>query len=276
MASIYFQTTHDCNLSCEHCFQDAGPHRKDETISPSDFDKSIHNMPPSQISLDLTGGELFKNEKLLWEYLDIIKVHDKKRKNPFEVNIQTNALWVREGKEKIKQIFEKLEYYKIKELDVTSNDEYHEKVGMKKEYIDALRLAQFEFEPDFSIDIRGAQGKNKIFPTGRGKNIVDKNTMDYGPYSCGGWLDRLHVSITPNGEVYYCCFNQFPLGGNIINEKLEKIVKRAKRNLDLHNLNKDGIKGLALGRGENLKFVEKQIKEHGNCGYCANLQGLFF
>jgi sulfatase maturation enzyme AslB (radical SAM superfamily) len=270
---IYFQTTYDCNLKCAHCFQDSGPHRKDTTISLENFKKVIENLPEEKITLQLTGGEIFKNEKSFWNYLNIIKNINEARKNTIDINVQTNGFWGNREDYEIKEILHALNRFDVKYLDITSNDKYHLNAGLKLDIprkIINLNLKNKIIKED---NLRGVYDDYNIFPVGRGKNISKyfyNNRED-----CKRVIDQKDFTIDPYGNVYMCGFNLYKLPGNIINDPLEDVIKKAKKDPILQKLNSEGIIEVAKYKGMSSENIEKLVSGHGKCGLCAKLNNLF-
>lgn len=274
MTKAYFQTTNDCNLSCAHCFQNSGPGKKHTTLSESDFKKVIRHLPWDRNYLALTGGEIFKDISRLWNYLEIVKNENELRKNPISVNLQTNGFWGNKSDSEIHKIFNKLEKYEVEKLDITSRDKYHEQAGFNFEVLDRIEKISKKYLIT-DVKIRGAGPESKIFPKGRGKNISDKLNFKASFDDCKGNLNSRSFTIDTDGTVYMCCFNIYALPGNIIEEPLEEIIERAKKDEIIQALNKKGIKGIARLEGMEKRDIRSEIEKSGECGLCAKINNLF-
>jgi MoaA/NifB/PqqE/SkfB family radical SAM enzyme len=58
--SVMFLFTHHCNISCRHCYNNSGPHKKAQRIPLARMLSTVAEMPAAGIScLNLTGGEPF-------------------------------------------------------------------------------------------------------------------------------------------------------------------------------------------------------------------------
>ena len=70
--NIYFITTKNCNLGCDHCYLGAGPGQKDSTISSENFEKAIKNIPKKNLGVMISGGEIFTIKNQPYEFLSQI------------------------------------------------------------------------------------------------------------------------------------------------------------------------------------------------------------
>lgn len=272
-SQIYFSVTKNCNLSCNHCFQSASPNRRDTTISKDNFIKVIDNFPKHEVGLILTGGEVYSIKNQFYDFLRIINKSNDSRKEKIETTVQTNASWATSSK-RIEKVLGELQEFGVKELDVTSNDEWHYAQGIKEENLDLIEKINEREKYLEDIYMRGAGETHKIFPKGRGKNIALKENMMINYTYCENSLYTGNVNINPKGEVYMCCFGIYRLPGKIINNPLEKILKKGFNDRVLNGLNNGGIKEVAKIKGMKAKKIKKEVERHGNCGLCAKLNGL--
>jgi len=86
--------------------------------------------------------------------------------------------------------------------------------------------------------------------------------------SCKNSLRDYHLTIDNKGKVYNCCFQVFPLKGNVIHEKLDNIVEKSKKDRNLSSLEKGGIWKLARADGWDKDFIDWAQENAGNCGFC--------
>ena len=77
------------------------------------------------------------------------------------------------------------------------------------------------------------------------------------------------LSATKEGQTTAIFF--FPLPGNVIEEPLEGIVKRAKENKLLFEVNKRGHLGISDYFKISKRDTTEMIEEYGECGFCAKI-----
>mgnify|MGYP005631358897 FL=1 len=246
-------------------------------MNAEDFESVIEHLPKNGTRLNLTGGEIFKNMNLLWNYLEIIQESNKGRgeENQIVQVLQTNGFWGNQSQNKIKEILKKLQKFEVKKLDITSEDRYHREEGLKTQYLENIGKANKLGKYVPTIGFRGAGETKNIFPAGRGQDILDKENFKYNMGSdCKGELNDGSPTIDPFGNLYMCCFNMYQLPGNIIYEPIEDIVKRAKGDRELRRLNSYGIRSVARLNGMEEKEIRSIAEKHGDCGLCAKLNDL--
>ena len=267
---MYFVTTRNCNLRCGHCYMGGRPGLKDTTISDDDFKKAVNNLPKVPISLKLSGGEIFTVPDSLFSFLghiqDVNKERKRSHKGRIETHVQTNAFWAM--KKNPVPVLEKLANLGVEGLDITSNDPFHQKQGIHPDKLYSLREKAREYFP--IVGVRGGPPMENAMPTGRPR----MNGVPMGYHSggmCEGVFDDLELTVDEKGDVYPCCFNFFKFPGNLIEEPLTKILKRAKKEKRLHELNWGGPKALARLEGVPFGRVNKLVYDHGDCGACFEL-----
>lgn len=277
---IYFITTYNCNYACEHCSIEAGPGKKDTTISQNDFEKVIEHLPKTSMNLGLTGGEIFTIKDSLYGFLDYIQFENQRRKKrgqgKLEVDLQSNGFWAK-NKERRERILSELENYGIGFMDIASDDKWHRREGGLK-HAELKKIKKTIKEKNYSIKsvCRGApNNKNHLAPVGRAKNLnINPLRMDFnwggeqGIYCRNSLSKYKSLTLNPKGEVFMCCVQKFPLRGNVIEEPLTQIVKRVRKNPRFNAINKEGIIGLATLDGWDEEFAEELIIKHGECGFC--------
>lgn len=268
---IYFITTKNCNLTCDHCYLSCGPGLVDTTISDEDFSRVISNLLKTSLELTLSGGEIYSVKKRLYNFLEIIKGENRarktKRQNAVEICLQTNAFWAT-SEEKIKKELDYLDKLKIKvEFDIPSDDYFHHEEGIR---LDILKKYVKRNNLEESIRFRGQKSKTKnVAPIGRGKDINPKGFFDWK--GCRHALSNYHVTVHPDGSCFMCCLGIFKLEGNVIEEPLTKIIARSKRNPRLNILNEKGIRALAAYDKHPRGEIKKLVDQYGKCGMCFKL-----
>lgn len=267
MLDLYCVMTENCNLSCDHCYMSAGPRKKHTTVSSENFQKMLRHLPITKTRIALTGGEVFTVEDNLRAYLELIENENKKRENKNRINIQvqTNGFWLK--KRNAKDMLQYLREKRVIDLDISSDDSYHEKQGLRLD-LELISLAR-SYIPEVSL--RGA-GPD-VLPLGRAKS-VETSRLIY-PLSCKNSNRGINsdVTIRNNGAVYPCCFPIFKYQGNVFEEPLLDILNRAKEDPRFVALNKYGLRGIALQDGVESAELERKIAEFGSCSVCADLYG---
>jgi MoaA/NifB/PqqE/SkfB family radical SAM enzyme len=269
----YFVLTENCNLECAHCYMNAGPGKKDTTISQHDFEKCINHLPPLGADLILTGGEVFTIKNQLYGFLDYLKYtnaqRQRKNQGQLEVRIQTNGFWAKSdalAKKTVKELVD----LGVVDFDISSWDKFHREQGIKEEWLDKIYYEATELGlKDKAISIRGALKKN-VFPMGRGNSI--HKYFPHLTYSmdCKKALDTYDLTIHPDGKVYNCCFSICNLPGNLIKEPLTKIIAKAKKDPRFIAIKKGGVVELAVNEGLFTRPEAQQLaKKYSKCGFCA-------
>ncbi len=231
-------------MHCPHCYLDAGPDKYEDTMSVADFGKCVDNFPKGGLnSITLSGGEVFSLEERLYDYLDIIK-----DKIPdYKLVLQTSGYWAVDNKT-TKDRLERLREFRVRKIDITSNDRFHEQKGFDKQ--NAERLQGLVEEAELGVSYRGCD--YDIVPLGRGVNLETPKRAEF-QQSCIGFLYSNELTVDWEGSVYPCCFGMFKFPGNLINEKLTKIVGLKGQDRELIQeflvMNHSGFKGLADLKG---------------------------
>lgn len=272
--SIYWVITENCNLKCPHCYIEAGPGKKDTTISEQDFRKAVDHLPKTPVDLCLSGGEIFTIKNTLYNLLEYTQFVNKKRKEKrqgqLEVSLQSNGFWAK-NTEKMDQILQEIMSFGVNYLEIASDDKWHRQAGFKKNSL-LTKTKEYQWD-DKKIEIkyRGtSNNKQNIYPIGRAKNLgINKNkiVVTWEEF-CQNSLSKYKLFVNQRGEVTTCCANKFVLEGNLIEEPLTKIVKRAKKNERISILNDGGIELLAVHDGWDMEFAEALIEDRGACGFC--------
>lgn len=266
MLDLYCVMTENCNLSCDHCYMSAGPKKRHTTVSSENFQKMLEHLPLTRTRIALTGGEIFTVEDSLRNYLELIEIENKKRENKNRINIQvqTNGFWLKRGN--ACDILQYLREKRVTDLDISSDDRYHEKQGLRLDP-KLVNLAR-SYIPEVSV-----RGVGNVLSIGRAYGA--NNT-----YSLDSWLCKnanrgrnSDVTVRNDGKVYPCCFPIFEYSGNIFEEPLINILDRAKEDPRLRVLNNYGFRGIALADGAKSIELEKLILKRGTCGACAELYG---
>jgi MoaA/NifB/PqqE/SkfB family radical SAM enzyme len=278
MTRIYFVTTLNCSNSCGHCYLAAGPGKKDTTISLPDFKSVIDHLPKSNIELNISGGEVFTIKDSLYAFLEYVKGENQRpaRANygdarKIHVTVQTNGFWAK-NPDIVHKTLKELVELNVTRFDISSLDKYHKAAGIDMERPMLLRKIASDSNYFNMLFFGGAsRDKKNLLPIGRAKEFrvpLSDLYCDFQPYDCEDFLKERKLTIREDGSVYACCFSQFKLPGNIIEDSYNHIHQMAAGDARLRALSRGGIRGLALRDGFERKDVDESIESLGNCGFC--------
>jgi len=158
LESLYWVFTQLCNDSCDHCYNNSGPHG--ERISEADCLAIIEHLPAKIDRIILSGGEPLAERKKLYLILDQIQ---EKYGSSTQIMLQTN------GDLLTGDILDTLIAKGVTRFDIASIDRYHQYAG------DRLMLLADLFTS------RGVNGEDK-------DPLVEKDTyLIEKPLSWGYW-----------------------------------------------------------------------------------------
>ena len=269
MLDLYCVVTENCNLKCRHCYMSAGPRKKHTTIDPENFRKLLRNLPVEQTKLALSGGEILTEEAKLRQYIADVEIMNESRGSykKIEIELQTNGFWLkRKNAVKLLQFFKEK---KIQAIDITSDDRYHSEQKLE------LTPAEIQMARSFfpGLIYRGVGAKD-VIPLGRAKTMENKSFyLTSYDNECKIAINQKALTIRNNGKVYPCCYPMFSLEGNVFEEPLETILKRAKKHPRFQTLRQRGLRGMAIYDGVEKDRIDDLIKNHGVCGACYMIYG---
>jgi hypothetical protein len=243
---------------------EAGPGLEDTTISEEAFTQVLNNLSDDFMEIQLSGGEIFSIEEILFDYIQIVQEKSKKRlsqnKGPLYLRLQTNGSW---GGEQCGKTMKKLMLAGIEDITLASNDSYH---IVPKEYF--LNIQMNGMIADINVCVEGTHLKrDELMPLGRAESIVNENELfcDFGTH-CKNSLTEKRLTIREDGNAYMCCFSQFKIG-NIFDNPLDLIIESAMNHPVFSSVNSFGI-GSALTQFFKNYKVKYRIEKHGPCGAC--------
>ena len=285
MNELYFPVTENCNFECAHCYLSAGPGKRDTTVSRGDFEKIIGNLPVGDTRVILSGGEVTTIREDLNYFLEVLtdrKHHLEKadRFSVFSVEVQTNGSWAT-SIHRAREVLTDLRNRGVDVVDVASNSRYHKEAGMDVERFHNLRAGNRYLGVDLYIP-KGFNEKSaeSYFPMGRAKNFdvaFEDLEIGYGRIPCRDAVslkrNQSDLNLDIEGNVYSCCFRQFKLDGNLIEEPLEKIINRYLDGGDFDLINRRGISALAEKRGVPGDVVRDVVCRQGECALCFRVFG---
>ena len=311
MESIYYVMTFLCHRNCPHCYEDRfHPYYGDELDrvageSRANFARIIANFPDTMRFFDaagnsrrgrviLAGGEILLEavrESVLYPGLEQLY---QKYAGDVQLVVQTTGDLVTD------RIVEELLARHVEMISVSGIDAFH--AGLEKEsargaLMDKLRaiFARHGVQevPDDPLLVRQGQpyfhffGANpetwigKIWPRGRAwtNNL---STATIADNFCNGWSGGLgflnygqagaEVSVEPNGNVYPCCMKTELAVGNLLQAKLEAILKGLRGNPVYEAINQGAPARMGIASGwSEAEFLKRSQIEKPDGSLYANL-----
>ena len=311
MESIYYVMTFLCHRNCPHCYEDRfHPYYGDDLEhvageSRANFARIIENFPDTMRFVDaagvskrgriiLAGGEILLEavrESVLYPGLE--QLHQKYA-GDVQLVVQTTGDLLTD------RIVAELVERHVEMISVSGIDAFH--AGLEKEsarvaLMDKLRamFARHSVRevPHDPLLVQQGQpyfhffGANpdswigKIWPRGRAwTNSLSTATMEDN--FCNGWSGGLgfleygqagaEVSVEPNGNVYPCCMKTELAIGNLLQNKLEVILRALRGNpvYEAINAGAPARMGLTFGWSE-AEFMERSQAEKPDGSAYANL-----
>jgi hypothetical protein len=306
MESIYYVMTFLCHRNCPHCYEDRfHPYYGDDLAqvvgeSRANYSTIIDNFPDTMRFHDavtgeskrgrviLAGGEILLEavrESVLYAGLDQLHA---KYAGDVDLIVQTTGDLLTD-----RIVGELLEHH-VRTISVSGIDAFHagmEKAEAREALMDKLRAM---FARHGLSEAPSADGSNfhffganpdtwigKIWPRGRAwANNLSTATLEDN--FCNGWSGGLgflnhgqagaEVSVEPNGNVYPCCMKTQLAIGNLLEEKLERILARLRGNPVYEAINQGSPQrmGLSLGWTEE-EFLSRSRTSKPNGDPYSNL-----
>jgi MoaA/NifB/PqqE/SkfB family radical SAM enzyme len=258
----YVLVTLKCNSRCRHCYIEAGPERK-ESLDLESLKRVIDEVSKCEIpEIQFSGGECTLKKENLFSALKYAKNKRRKTGYPKEISVQTNGSWAVDDK-KTKDMLIDFHDVGTDHIGIASFDRYHAEFMSLDRARKAYYMAR---DMGFSVNLHGA---GRINPVGRAKREVPKD--EWGKWMCNQELTAAGLSISPHGDVYPCCWQATPPMGNILEENLDTILKRARNDDFFKTLGQEGFSGLRELLGIEKDEFDKKVDELGECGYCYEL-----
>jgi len=274
--NIYLVMTRNCNCECAHCYIEAGPEQEHTTLRGRNFERVIDHLPKIPLELTLSGGEVFTQKRDLYLGLEYICDENEERsmldQGKIKVVVQTNGTWAT-SEERLKSILFDLVSLGVKGIGITSGDFFHVQQGVNTKMLEKLESIAEKSGLFSYVNLRGAS-KKWIVPLGRAKQDyrITEDTSSIFSFdnfkSCKGCLSEYNLSIHPNGNLYTMC-NQIQIPGNVIEEPLVEIVRKARTDLRLRELDKGGIRRF-ISRKDKAKEDKFRsfVEDHTECVAC--------
>ena len=250
------------------------PAKKDTTITERNFRSVIRHLPKIGLDLALGGGEIFTIKDTLYSYLEYIGFENQKRKKKnqgsIKIEVQTNGFWGTSNA-RASNTLNELSKLGVTSIDIAAKDKYHFEQGLKKENLQRIVDIGEEYTDIKPIETRGTQKRCYVVPLGRAaKNGFRAREMKIpkGWIYCKNALNDYKLTIRQNGSVHPCCFDIFQLPGNVIQEPLVDIVKKARKQTKFRLLNGKGPKPIIIQEGYDRRKINELIKKRSWCGMC--------
>lgn len=290
---ISFAITRKCPLECRRCYFCGS--KNGESIDLRSARKIIENLPNDLEGILITGGEPFTELSLVFGILKALK----ERKSPElgQIGIFTTGFWVKD-KSYTRRICKKLIELGVNYFVIGSFDRWHYEAGLKREKPEFLLNT---LKNDLgAIEVTRSKNKNEdilkrvfafntklyvvpmaddtAFPIGRAMWAIkneEKTIIPEPLFMCRDFLNIKYgydYVINFNGEYHFCLNCIAKPMGNIIEERFESILKRAKENILFSRIHQGDIATFAkeyfnLSKEE----TKRQLEKWGTCGFCTHL-----
>ena len=277
MQSIYWVITRDCTQRCPHCYISSGP--GEESLSISDVERIVDNLPAEVQHVILAGGELLVDKPLLYTTLDALHA---KFGDATHLMIQTNGDLL--DRETVAELLER----HVCRIDISSIDDHHNNRHTREELerlMDSCGVTYLEFPsfvdesgnmPAAAYSFWGATPElwlGGMWPRGR---ALENGFWTKNPSHnfCNRWSGALGFldNGSPQQEInirlskaYPCCpATEIPLG-DVREESLLDILDQHRDDPVSQALNRGEPEAVGVEQGISVEFAKKRIEELGSC-----------
>lgn len=262
-----------CNLHCTHCYMNASDDpTKMRTLSASDLQKIIENLPENTEEIILTGGEVYLQKELLYNAIKLLRKRFSSLNN-VKVMIETNGTLFYENDDEIISELSRLSNMGVNSIRL-SDDVFHKEGG-----IDPLKVrhvSDIAKVKKLNIDIKYLI-LDKVLPIGRGASISAEYKDKMNCMNSIKSRKFPHIFLDINGNAYLCAWKCIPAIGNLITENWKYIEK----NLDESILQQSILSGeirltnkihcKSQRNKELFNRINRIILEEGECMACNSL-----
>lgn len=277
--------TFRCNISCRHCYFEAGPDRKEEMGSHEAFsyiDKA-KEIPTLRL-LSLTGGEPFLLPELLFDTASYAN------DSGLETEVVTNCFWAID-KEKTQTTLSRLASSGVRYVNISADDFHQEFIPFSRvancyeiaQQVGFRVTIQCAFAADSKLRLeriinllgneniavldRSPVGLNlrktsaiglesPFIPAGRGASVPEEQWFKGAGFPVRGCGHILRdIAIDPSGFVLPCCSaaGTVPSArlGNAREEPLKELIEEASHKETFNTLANQGPQALFSDKAEN-------------------------
>jgi len=290
---VSFSITRKCPLECRRCYFCGS--KDGESIDIEDAKRIMENFPNDLESIYITGGEPFSDIELLFRILEIIK--ERGFSELTRIAVHTTGFWVKD-KDYAKKICKRLIESGVNFFAMGTFDRWHYEAGLEKEKPELLlNILKNDFST-IELDSGKSYGyedllrevfssklyvrpmaSNAAVPVGRAMWVIKEKEKTIYPepsFMCRGFLDTEYgydYFINFNGELHFCSWYTAKPVGNIVKEPFDILVKRAKQDRLLCEMQTEG--NMIDVAAKHFKLSKERavdmLKEKGNCGFCTSL-----
>lgn len=258
--NLFIRITNSCNLQCNHCCYSCGPGGK--TMTEPEIEQILKkNIKYSLRRIMFSGGEIFTAKKTLIHALDYIKKNKKHMPVNPKVLVSTNGTWAKD-KDSFYQTLKKLGDYGVDEVDIASNDEYHEEQGIDTKKLENL-ISTGEFSGLPYVSFRGCG--SEVMPFGRAKNLPKEKHMDRQCNIFPKFV--MQMNIDPYGNVYPCCWEVTKPIGSAFEKSFKEIFEHTRQDPLISILMKEGPGNV----GRYLGIAELKDYNSYSCVLCEKI-----
>jgi len=239
--SVMWNFTNECNLTCKHCYQDAGAHKKDELTLEEKFDVVDQIVESGCAYLTFAGGEPLMSK-------DFFKVAEYARKKGLSIKLGTNGVLITKSiAEKISELGFDLVAISLDGADkethekIRGKDTYEKTISGIKNCVDekipvciSPTINKFNHEKIYEIIELGKNLGVKKFivfnfvPVGRGKNNMDLNLSPKVRHNIiknlvKKSLEEKDIELTVEIPQFPCFLKEINIESGNLNETTSKV-----------------------------------------------------
>jgi organic radical activating enzyme len=284
--SLYWVITHNCNDSCDHCYNSSGP--KAVALTTEEAKSVIAHFPPTEsapLRIIISGGEPLVDRKLLYFCLDALY---ERYGHASQYMVQTNGDLLTET------ILDEILSHHVTRIDIASIDRYHKAKGERAEFLKSImesRGMRYDNEgalvsvnrltkPELSFSMWGS---NEDFWIGgnwaRGRGIdTDTYMKDPAHNFCAitsgakgfagldGTMQEISIQLY---NLYPCCpGTRMPLA-DLRYDDLTEAIEKVKNHPMWQALNNGDPWRMGLYQGITEEIAKERTKALGNiCLWC--------
>ncbi len=218
---IDIMLTELCNVKCTHCYMRADSSTNKITITKTQLDALIDNLPPNPKRIIFTGGEVYMKKDLLYYALSQVQKKFINNKE-LSIRIETNGMFFYQSPQTIIEEAKRLISYGVDVIRL-SDDEFHAAGGVDLEKVRLIGKVLQEG----GLSIRASYLiQNKALPIGRGEGLEEEKRESKKCMNYPSTIYKPYLFTDIGGNLYVCSWKCVPPIGNIILEEWKAICKR--------------------------------------------------